>query len=260
MRRMRFERVRRIEECAANGWPAPVAEDLDGWRLRWNAGVSSRANSVWPNAWGGRLALDERLMAVEVFYRERGQPPQYQMCPAARPDVLDDVLEHLGYEMHSLTHVQIAALESVRERVALPAGCTVERRTDPDDAWFALYARAFGMSPTIVDRHRPVLAGIQHPAVYVTLHADGEPIAVGRGVVQDGNLGVFGMGTLPEARRRGAATGLLHSLVAWGAERHATQVYLQVEERNTAARTVYARAGFQPLYDYYFRRKPLIPA
>ncbi|MCH8283761.1 MAG: hypothetical protein IIC20_04195 [Chloroflexi bacterium] len=32
-----------IEELAANAWPAELVDELDGWRLRFNWGVTSRA-------------------------------------------------------------------------------------------------------------------------------------------------------------------------------------------------------------------------
>ncbi len=32
-----------IEELAANAWPAELVDELDGWRLRFNWGATSRA-------------------------------------------------------------------------------------------------------------------------------------------------------------------------------------------------------------------------
>ncbi len=41
--------VRHIEGLALRAWPAAEQQSLDGWRLRFNAGVTRRANSVsWP--------------------------------------------------------------------------------------------------------------------------------------------------------------------------------------------------------------------
>src|SRR5687768_10671958 len=34
--------VRRVEELAADAWPAEVVLQVDGWRLRWNAGATRR--------------------------------------------------------------------------------------------------------------------------------------------------------------------------------------------------------------------------
>ena len=60
---MSLDQVRELEELAANAWPAGEVEELDGWRLRFNAGVTRRANSVWPNAAGDCLPLAEKSTA-----------------------------------------------------------------------------------------------------------------------------------------------------------------------------------------------------
>ena len=46
-----------------------------GWRLRHLAGVTNRGHSVWPGPGsGGVRALEDRIVAVERFYAERGLP------------------------------------------------------------------------------------------------------------------------------------------------------------------------------------------
>ena len=87
------EQIRLIEELAMNAWPAELIEPLDGWWMRWHRMTSRRVNSVWPNAWGGRIPLAIKLEKVEQFYMLREQPARYQICPAALPEGLDDVLE-----------------------------------------------------------------------------------------------------------------------------------------------------------------------
>jgi predicted GNAT family acetyltransferase len=63
------------------------------------------------------------------------------------------------------------------------------------------------------------------------------------------------MGTRPEARRRGAATAVLHGLARWAAAQGCPHLYLQVETDNDAARTLYARAGFTDAYGYHYRTR-----
>jgi ribosomal protein S18 acetylase RimI-like enzyme len=57
------------------------------------------------------------------------------------------------------------------------------------------------------------------------------------------------MATRPEARGRGAAAQILLALASWGG----TDMYLQVERRNSAALRLYARAGFTERYSYHYR-------
>ena len=44
---MTIELIRLVDELAANAWAAHTNQIVDGWRLRWNDGVTGRANSVW---------------------------------------------------------------------------------------------------------------------------------------------------------------------------------------------------------------------
>jgi GNAT superfamily N-acetyltransferase len=100
---------------------------------------------------------------------------------------------------------------------------------------------------------RLILDRIAPPAGFVLLEADGSPIAVGMGVVERRWVGIFSMATVQEHRRRGAATAVLNALARWGLELGAKDAYLQVEEENEAARSLYERLGFRPAYRYHYR-------
>jgi ribosomal protein S18 acetylase RimI-like enzyme len=50
---------------------------------------------------------------------------------------------------------------------------------------------------------------------------------------------------------------VVRGLAQWAAQRGATQAYLQVEERNTAAVTLYGRLGFSTHHTYLTRQAPL---
>jgi GNAT superfamily N-acetyltransferase len=42
-------------------------------------------------------------------------------------------------------------------------------------------------------------------------------------------------------------------MLQWAREHGATQAYLQVVQRNTPARRVYTKVGFQEAYRYWYR-------
>lgn len=66
------------------------------------------------------------------------------------------------------------------------------------------------------------------------------------------------MAVLPETRRRGLGRWLLHGALAEAARRGAKRVYLEVRQSNTAARSLYERAGFEEVGtrpDYYSEPK-----
>jgi ribosomal protein S18 acetylase RimI-like enzyme len=60
---------------------------------------------------------------------------------------------------------------------------------------------------------------------------------------------LISMWIAPEARGRGVARRLIRELAAWATERGCTTVVLFVQEANTPAQALYARAGFTPTGD-----------
>jgi ribosomal-protein-alanine N-acetyltransferase len=56
---------------------------------------------------------------------------------------------------------------------------------------------------------------------------------------------IMTIGVIPQARRRGLATDLLHALLAEAHRRGAQECFLEVREDNDAARAFYEREGFE---------------
>lgn len=256
--------VRQLETLAANAWPAAHEAALDGWRLRATAGVTRRANSVWPNGPVDPAHLADHLETVERYYAGHGLPSRYQICAAMQPADLDDILAARGYSRVAPSLVLVAPFGDLIER--LPAlrhfpDFELEVNEEFDDGWFALYSEAEG------DAHddqraavrRSILLRIAPPCGFVMLSAGGQPAAVGLGVVEQGWLGLFCVATLPAVRRRGAARAILRTLVLWSQLYDARAAYLQVMEDNLPARGLYAAAGFQVAYPYHYRELRSLP-
>lgn len=246
-----------IEELAANAWRPEIEQTLDGWRLRYNQGVNRRGNSVWPNGWGQQLGLDERLEMVEAFYRRWGVRARYQMCPAALPENLAEVLLARGYRDDAHTAVQTAALNEVISRTATSPNHQIEISPSLSEDWFALYQGAEKFDDHGAAMRRGTLQRIGSRAGFARLKMDGNAAAVGLGVYERGWVGIFCMATQDDFRRQGAATSILHALVKWGGDLGAENVYLQVMENNPPALALYQRAGFTSLYQYYYAEKEL---
>jgi GNAT superfamily N-acetyltransferase len=241
--------VELIDELAAEAWPAPVVEEVDGWRLRWGGGVTGRANSVWPRRAGGAIPLGERIEAAEAFYRSRGGPPLFQLSPASRPTGLGEELAARGYSVSKPTSVEIASTRDVVERTA-GGRQPVRIDTRPDESWFETWlgVRGFGDAKAAL----AIVCGTEAETAYAQI--DGS--AVGRAALSRGWAGIFAMSTLPHERRRGAGRAILHALARWALERGAVSMYLQVEEANSAARALYAGAAFRQRYLYHYRKLP----
>ena len=81
--------VASIERFALHAWPGLEVVELNGWLLRHAAGVTRRANSVWPNEMHDEMhdaaSLVENLVRVEEFYSARKLPARFQIGPVAQP-------------------------------------------------------------------------------------------------------------------------------------------------------------------------------
>ena len=253
------EEIRLIEELAYNAWPASVVQIVDGWRMRFHQGVTARANSVWPNECYGEMDLQARMRLVDDFYARHGRRPIFQMCSAALPQELADELARRGYSGVRHTSTQTAQTKTVLERTSRwrhESGIEVNVG-EMDETWFNTYAEGEAMSDHVRAMRLSILQRIGPRAGFALARINAQPVAVGLGVVERGWTGVFCMETLPQQRRRGAATAILRALAEWGQAYAAGQMYLQVMLNNPAALAAYAGAGFEPLYTYYHCEAPV---
>jgi N-acetylglutamate synthase len=256
MTRARPETVRLLDELGANATAATTVQVVDGWLLRTAPEYPfRRCNSALPYG-GDSIGLEARIGIVEGFYRDRGLPARFQMSPAALPIGLDEMLETGGYEIEEPTLVLVAETDRVVDHTARDDAGEVTLGDGIDEYWVAEYASAFADDEVARDRLRAYAHLLRHlgPAVATAvLPVDETPAAVGLGVLERGWTGVYAMGTRPHARRRGAATAVLHALARWAQGRGAARMYLQVEATNDGARQLYTRAGFETAYRYHYR-------
>lgn len=236
-----------VERIAGLGWHGLEEQSLGSWLLRAGEGFTGRSNSVLPLGDPG-LPVPRALERVVAFYRERGLPPLFQV-PLPLCAGLDLELEAAGWRAYNHTHLlagPVEALTSLAVDDRLPAP-TYERLPSP--GWLGGYHYRGSTLPPAAAQ---VLALGDDP-VFVSFVLDGEVAAVGRGIVDEGWLGVTAV-TVDEAyRRRGLGSAVMRALGAWGAERGARHVYLQVASENAGALAMYARMGMHRHHDYHYR-------
>lgn len=240
-----------LERVAAAGWPATDTQWLGDWLLRAAGGWTSRANSVLPLGDPG-VPLPEALDRVHAWYAERGLAPSIAVpLPAFR--TLDRHLEGCGWRP---THRVLVQTRHQSRSVAasghddLPP---VRITSSPDPEWLRVVGNRKGGLPDVAVK---VLTGARLPG-FASVYESGRLVAIGRGVVDEGWLGLSLMEVVPAARRRGLARHVFEALARWGAEHGADQAYLQVEEKNDAARTLYASLGFTTHHSYVNRAAPI---
>ncbi|MFI7437695.1 GNAT family N-acetyltransferase [Micromonospora haikouensis] len=266
-----------LELASDEAWPAPTRGRLGDWLLRSAQGWTGRANSALPVGDPDR-PLPAALDAVERWYADLGQPAMVNTpLPLAAP--VGAELDARGWTSRPLTLVQTAPLAPLRagradpradqagpppgrpdtppDQVAAPhrAGLPpVELAAAPSDDWLAVAAGRKGGLP---DAARHVLTAVGQVR-FAHVYADGALLAVGRGTVTgDGRwLGLSLIEALPHARRQGLATHVIRALADWGATLGASGAFLQVEQRNTPAVTLYRRLGFTTHHTYLTRVAP----
>ncbi|MDT4940845.1 MAG: N-acetylglutamate synthase, partial [Pseudonocardiales bacterium] len=236
-----------LDAVAARGLRAAEHHQLGGWVLRANSGFTHRANSVLPLRSPG-LPLDAALEQAAVWYAARGLPVQLQVPVEARR-LLDAELGERGWPAELPTRVYVARLDALRP--APGSGPSVAVETAPDDAWLGLYRGGSGADEAARDlltRHDTV--------AFASLRLAGRTVAVGRGAVDDGWLGVMAVEVDPAYRRQGLAAAVMAALCAWGGTVGAVRSYLQVAVDNAPAVALYEKLGFWGHHDYHYRTAP----
>ncbi|MFT4252568.1 MAG: GNAT family N-acetyltransferase [Caulobacter sp.] len=238
-----------LEPVADAAWPARERERLGGWRLNATDGFSLRINACWPLGEPDRDP-ESAIDAVEAFYAARGLPARFKLTEgASAPSDLADRLAGRGYAIHGETLVMTGPVVGLADPdVVLSAA--------PDPAFEAvLVASAKGNLADARERLE-ALARIPAPARFARLAVDGRTAALGACAIDGGAVGIFGMRTDPDFRRRGLARRVLDALLAEAAGLGARTAYLQVEAANAPAIALYAARGFSAAYRYRYWSRP----
>jgi ribosomal protein S18 acetylase RimI-like enzyme len=237
-----------LELAADEAWPAPGTGRLGDWRLRWADGWTGRANSALPVGDPDR-PLEAAIDAVVDWYAHRERRALVNTpLPLAAP--VGAALDARGWTARPLTLVQSGPLAGLLDS---ESGPPVELARHPSDAWLAIAAARKRSLPAAAVS---VLTGPREVR-FAEVHDGGELVAIGRGAVVDGgrrlHLGLIEV--VPAWRRRGLARRVTAALAGWGAALGATTAFLQVEERNTAAITLYGALGLTTHHSYLTREQ-----
>lgn len=251
-RRPARREVAALEIAASAGWPAPITGTIGQWLLRSAGGWTGRANSALPVGDPG-MPVDQAIEAVVRWYAGHGQPALINV-PLPYAARLDAVLAASGWQHRPPTRVETMGvpelIAATPERPELPA---VTLSPSPSPAWLEIVAGRKGGLP---DAALHILTSVDQIR-FAEVHADtGELLAIARGAVTSGWLGISVVEVVPAARRRGLARHAIGALARWSAGVGASRVYLQVEERNARARALYAKLGFTLHHTYLTRYLP----
>jgi N-acetylglutamate synthase len=242
----------RIEEAAINAWPAPRQMIYDSWLLRFTGGHSKRVNSVNP-LYASMLPVEEKIRTCEAIYASQGMPCLYRVNEFNTTPELKQALQAAGFTPFDPTYVLGRNLV-LGDDVHLDL--TILEM--PAEDWFRM--RDQFMRVPAPDRlaHEAILHSIVPEMVLMGLFSGGKPVACGMGVVEGSLMGFFSIYTASTWRRKGYGRLIMGALSDWGIERGAVYGYLQVEGDNHPALAMYARLGFERIYQYVYYRKEVV--
>ncbi|MEO8385375.1 MAG: GNAT family N-acetyltransferase [Betaproteobacteria bacterium] len=244
------EEIRRLEELTLATSPAIHQWLYDGWVLRASGNDVRRANSAtafYPSS----IALAEKIAVVEEWYRQRGQGAMFRLNELLTPSELDGLLEQRGYTHEMDTFMMTLQLSDTKAEYDIPAGLRVIERSGIDG--IADIHQLKGSSATLAERDATRQSLWRGPERYLALKSINGLLSCGMARVQNGHVGIFTMRTAEKSRSKGYATLLVAQLLAWGRSLGAHTAFLQVDQSNEAAISVYRRFGFAPRYGYWQR-------
>lgn len=248
-----------LEQLSYRALPALYTRFYDGWLLRFSGGYTRRANSVNP-IFPSKQQPDEdqdiqaRIDLCEALYTVKHMPVHFKMTAAAHPPELDALLARRGYRQAPSTGVWVFDLNEYTAQALTPAdGLLI--RPHLTDEW--LHDLCFMDESAYLHRDtlRQMLTHIIPPTAFASLRLKNKTVAIGMAVLDAGYLGLFNIITAPKQRRRGYATQIINSLMAWGQQQGADHAYLQVMDENGPARQLYNKLGFYEVYKYWYRSR-----
>jgi ribosomal protein S18 acetylase RimI-like enzyme len=225
---------------------------LGDWLLRSGSGFTGRANSVLPLGAPG-CELVDALAQVGAIYQRHDLPAMFQVPVCAETADIDGYLTEQGWTAFNASVVLTADLgRALRAAPAVPAGLRAVFCERPDQDWLTGYQYRGAPLPASAVQ---VLVHADD-VIFAALHDDLGQVAVVRGVLTDGLLGVTALTVLQARRRGGIGSVLMSELFRWAARRGAHSVYLQVAANNAAALALYRRLSFTEHHRYHYRREP----
>lgn len=176
-------------------------------------------------------AADHAVGAIEDAYSRAGVSG-YAVWAHASESASIAELDRRGYHVDTWTRAMAMTLEAIR-----PPYPEVELGSADWNDYLAIISE--------LDAPEGILVGVDGTAFDIAVATlDGAPVAAALAYDHEGDCGIYNVGTMPHARRRGLATALTALQLNRAKERGCTTASLQATEM---AQRLYASVGFRDL-------------
>jgi ribosomal protein S18 acetylase RimI-like enzyme len=238
--------VRALELSTLAAVPPEELAERGDWLLALDGGTVGRAHSAVAVR---HDRVDPDIDAIESVYAARGLRAVFRVPRLPAFDALRDGLVRRGYAASQPT---VTMSGTAAQLAALPSTAQVELADSPAPDWSQVFLGE-GFDPVDGESRLAILRRARD-SVFAAVRVDGRVVAVGSAGLAHGWCGVHGMRTLSAWRGRGLASSILARLGRAAQARSLQRAFLQVEEANTGAQRLYARAGFAPAWVYEYWR------
>jgi len=251
-----IEQVMMIQEIFLNSWPAKDYYFLNGWILRFNDGITDRANAVIPISYTGN-DLDYDIDEVERIYEKMNLSPSFMIYEWPETNTLKSLLVSRGYHVITPTKVMISTIQDLTFPFIETnyAYSFYDKREKEFANFLTDYTHWSNQEQEVIT----ILTNrINIPdKKFEIVRSNGVVIASMMGVlVRNAYLYIADVLVHPNYRRKGIASTMLYRLLHELAyEKGVKIVWLQVEADNQKALNLYKKIGMNPVLEYSYLKK-----
>lgn len=213
----------------------PVGSAFADWLLPLDPRPIGRASSAFALRHVAPPVPGQLIAEVEKIYESHGLPTAFRLADLPCFSELQAALKQHGYQRQQQTLVQIrVGTGSIQYPGAFSSGERAQIEAAPG-----------------ADSIRASIRSQENA---------GDILASGIAAFAHGWCCIHALQTSTRHRGKGLATAVMAALALATMDRGIEKVFLQVEESNTVARSLYAKAGFTTAWRYEYWRKPGTPA
>ena len=229
---------------------------MDGWIVRFNKGVTYRANSVLPLNWFGD-DLQSSVNRVEVNYQRSHLSSIFMLHDNYEPEGLESLLIDRSYDKVMPTYVMGSAVS----KIVFPEYNSNFINRITDERLPTWYSALEELSPWRTTEKLKVMGEIMDRVAtpkkrYIFSEYNGKIVGVMLAIVDRNFMGILNLAVDQKYKRKGVATSLIKESVNWAISKDVYFIYLQVEKKNTPAVNLYKKLGFKEWYSYrYYEKK-----
>ncbi|MCL2401454.1 MAG: GNAT family N-acetyltransferase [Oscillospiraceae bacterium] len=237
------------EELSFNAHPALQTQFYDGWILRFANGYTGRANSVSP-LYPSTLDLREKIAECEKRYISHGLATLFKLTDGSDPKI-EKMLDALGYTIVTPTYVMRMDLRDTDFQLN---DCVITSYADKE--WLdAFYSFSHYTGSVLKSTTKQILENVKNTTICGRIVKDGVSVACGSAVMERGYMALLNIVVDETQRGKGYGAAICESLLSAAKNLGAHTAYLQVEQGNARAVSLYTKLGYRPIYSYWYRVK-----